>query len=64
MQCSCGSEANESSHQVKTIITARDYSPKAQESDLPLTISHWKCKCGKRLYKAFNKDRILLHEEG
>lgn len=64
MQCKCGGETRPGTHEVKGIITAKDWAPKATEADLPLTIEQDNCICGRRRFRAFSKDRLLLNQLG
>lgn len=51
MQCKCGGEITTSTHEVKTHAKACEWARETiAPKELPVTIEHNKCKCGRSSY--------------
>ena len=65
MQCKCGGEMRDGTHEVKTLSGASEWFPEVVESDLPLSIYQNTCPgCTRLHFKVKNADGLILKTQG
>lgn len=64
MECPRGSEVRESSHEVKTMAKALEWTSKVCESDLPITIEQQVAKGGRARVKIWASNGDLIETKG
>lgn len=64
MQCACGGELTESTHEVKTLAKAIEWSSLVQSQHLPIHVHQSKCVCGRMMRKVYDNQKNVIFRKG